>query len=217
MFSSFSIFQLIKNYGHVGYPSPLISISSLSYMLGQYYNVSIIDINKSLFLFKNYFFLMSNIILKGGYLFLVWNSLKYKKYFMKSNFCRFMYKWIPGTITNFRKKKDAFSPLNLKNSSKKKKDQDLRFPNFVINFGFSKNTLIQEGADLPLLFLSVVDTLHNINNFNFFVIYNTKSTNSSFFLYNIFLNFFKKMILIKKSFFFNIFKKRLDLLNGTKR
>lgn len=161
---------------------------------------------------------MSNIILKGGYLFLVWNSLKYKKYFMKSDFCYFMYKWIPGTITNFRKKKDAFNVLNLKNTSKKKvEDQCLRFPNFVINFGFSKNILIQEGVNLPIPFLSVVDTLHNINNFNFFVIYNTRSTNSSFFLYNIFLNFLKKMVLIKKSFFLNIFKKRLNLLNGTKR
>lgn len=48
----------------------LTSMNSLFYILGRYYNISIIDINKSLFLLKNYFFLLSNIILKGGYLFL---------------------------------------------------------------------------------------------------------------------------------------------------
>ena len=47
--------------------------------------------------------------------------------------------------------------------------------------------------------------------------YNTKSDLSSLFLYNIFLSFLEKMISVKRSFFFNIFKKRLVALNGTKR
>jgi hypothetical protein len=77
--------------------------------------------------------------------------------------------------------------------------------------------LAQEGLKLPIPFLSIADTLHNINNFNFFVMYNTKSDLSSLFLYNIFLSFLEKMISVKRSFFFNIFKKRLVALNGTKR
>ena len=61
MISNFSIFQLVKNYGHIGGPSALTNINSLFYIVGRYYNVSIIDINKSLFLFRNYFFLISNV------------------------------------------------------------------------------------------------------------------------------------------------------------
>jgi ribosomal protein S2 len=208
LFINFSIFQLIKNYGHIGYPSALININSLFYMLGKYYNVGIIDIDKSFFLLKNYFFLLSNIILKGGSLFLIWNNLKYKRYFKKSSFCHFIYKWLPGTITNFRKVKKSNLGLG---------DSRIRFPNFIINFGINDSVLVQEGFGLPLPFLSIVDTLHNINNFNFFVIYNTKSIYSSFFLYNVFLNFLEKMISVKQSFFFNIFKKRLVIAGGAKK
>jgi ribosomal protein S2 len=215
LFSNFSIFQLIKNYGHIGYPSALTNVNSLFYILGRYYNISIIDINKSLFLLKNYFFLLSNIILKGGYLFLAWNSLKYKKYTLNCSFCYFIYRWIPGMITNFRKVKKV--DLKKKISPKfKKKITKLRFPNFVINFGFNKNIQSQEGFGLPLPFLSIVDTIHNVGSFNFFILYNTKSMYSSFLLYKIFLDFLEKMIFVKKSFFFNIFKKRLTLFNGTK-
>lgn len=216
MLLNFSIFQLIKNYGHIGYPSTLININSLFYTLGRYYNISIIDMDKSFFLLKNYFFLLSNVILKGGYLFLVWNNLKYGEYFTKYRFCRFIYKWVPGIITNFRKRKHV--DLRSENIYNKKTGaKKIRFPSFVINFGFNKTVLAQEGLKLPIPFLSIADTLHNINNFNFFVMYNTKSDLSSLFLYNIFLSFLEKMISVKRSFFFNIFKKRLVALNGTKR
>lgn len=93
--------------------------------------------------------------------------------------------------------------------------EKLRFPNFVINFGFNRNIETQEGCRLPLPFLSIVDSAHNISNFSFFVLYNTKSVYSSFFLYNVFLNFLNKMSIVKKSFFFNIFKKKLIVINGT--
>jgi len=118
-------------------------------------------------------------------------------------------------ITNFRKVKKV--DLKKKNFPKfKKKIKELRFPNFVINFGFNKNIQSQEGFGLPLPFLSIVDTIHNISSFSFFVLYNTKSVYSSSFLYKVFLDFLEKMIFVKKSFFFNIFKKRLTLSSGTK-
>lgn len=216
MVSNFSIFQLVKNYGHIGGPSALTNINSLFYIVGRYYNVSIIDINKSLFLFRNYFFLISNIILKGGYLFLIWNNQKFSKFSLNCAFCRFIYRWVPGTITNFRKIKKV--DLEKKFSKKHRfynNDEKFRFPNFVINFGFNRNIETQEGCRLPLPFLSIVDTSHNVSNFSFFVLYNTKSIYSSFFLYNIFLDFLDKMSTIKKSFFFNIFKKKLSYIDGT--
>lgn len=208
MFTTFSIFQLIKNYAHIGHPSPRVNINSLFYMLGKYYNVSIIDIDKSLFLLKNYFFLLSNIIIKGGYVFLVWNDLKYKKYSNRISFCHYMYKWVPGTVTNFRE---------IRKKNRKTEEVNIKFPHFVINFGINTSILAQEGRKLPVPFLSIVDTLHNITNFNFFAIYNTKSNYSSFFLYNVFLKFLEKMVSVKKSFFLNIFKKRLVAVSGTKK
>eukprot|EP01089_Gocevia_fonbrunei_P020029 TRINITY_DN729_c0_g2_i3.p2 TRINITY_DN729_c0_g2~~TRINITY_DN729_c0_g2_i3.p2 ORF type:complete len:135 (-),score=4.12 TRINITY_DN729_c0_g2_i3:44-448(-) len=128
-------------------------------MLGKYHNVGIIDIDKSLFLFKNYFFLLSNTILKGGYLFLSWNNLNCKEYTVKFYFCRFIYKWVPGMVTNFRKvKKSDLFLINF--FDEKKGAKRLRFPNFVINFGPNKDISVQEGRRLPLPFLSIVDTLH---------------------------------------------------------
>lgn len=97
------------------------------------------------------------------------------------------------------------------------KAKKLRFPNSVVNFGFNKDIQYQEGFNKALPFFSIVDTTRDINNFNFFMLYNNKSECSSFFLYSIFLNFLKKMISIKKSFFLNIFKKRLITFSGSKK
>lgn len=123
---------------------------------------------------------------------------------------------MPGTITNFRKVKRVNSEKNFSsNRYSFNGGEKLRFPNFVINFGFNRNIETQEGRRLPLPFLSIVDTAHNVSNFSFFVLYNTKSIYSSFFLYNVFLDFLNKMSVVKKSFFFNIFKKKLSVINGT--
>ena len=128
-----------------------------------------------------------------------------------------MYRWVPGTITNFRKVKKINSEKKFSNKQQRpfSGGEKLRFPNFVINFGFNRNIETQEGCRLPLPFLSIVDTAHNISNFSFFVLYNTKSIYSSFFLYNVFLDFLNKMSVVKRSFFFNIFKKKLLIINGT--
>jgi ribosomal protein S2 len=71
---NFTVAQLIKNYCHLGHMSKLLNRNSSYYLLGNYSNVSVIDIERSVILLKYSFNILGRIFLKNGFIAFVVNS-----------------------------------------------------------------------------------------------------------------------------------------------
>jgi ribosomal protein S2 len=71
---NFTTAQLIRNYCHIGHMAKLLNRNSSYYLLGNYFNVSIIDAGRSTILLKYSFNILKKIFLKNGFIAFIVNS-----------------------------------------------------------------------------------------------------------------------------------------------
>lgn len=102
---NFTLSQLIKNYCHLGHMSKLLHKNSGAYLIGNYFGVTIIDVNKTLIFLKYSFNILRSIFFKNGYILFVLNNKNIKlNEFRGIKTARIIYHrgWKSGRISNFK-------------------------------------------------------------------------------------------------------------------
>jgi ribosomal protein S2 len=198
---NFTLFQMTKNYCHLGHESKLLNNNNFSYLLGNYSGISIININKSFIFLKSSFNIISKIFLKNGYICFVINDKGLgfpHKFTDTSNASIFSEtNWKGGTLSNW-------------SSFKNKGPWKLRLPNAIIVSIMKEVDFFGERTrNFPILVLFFIDTIHNVFKFDSPIFINNKSFVSLMYFYYVFYNFINKLYRLKRIKFIEIIKKKI--------
>lgn len=199
--------QLIKFYINIGkYKS--LSFNLKNYIIGNYFNLVIFNLNYLYFSISNFINLFSKILIKFGKVLLlfektnIFKESKYKEFTKKFKFSKnfiCMENWVTGYLTNYRK--------ILPNFKKK-----YFFPDLLLVFKVKNNDKLKSiGNEVKTLYLLGIFfiELHLINYFfNFYFIFiNTSYKCNFFFITLIYMVLLKVDRYIRIKNFFNKVKK----------
>jgi hypothetical protein len=197
----FTLFQMIKNYCHIGYESKLFNNNNSKYMLGNYYGVSIINMNISFVSLKSSFNIIRGLFLKNGFIcFVLGNKNTYfPPKTIKSSQASIIFEsdWKGGTLSNW-------------GSFLHNKLWETRVPSAVlINVMKEANFFGEAIKDYPILVLFFIDTIHDVFKFNTPVFINNKSFITIMYFYFVFYNLIIKFCILKKIKFIEVIKKKV--------
>lgn len=207
----FTFKQLVNSYVHLGSIKSYTNPNMKYYLLGNYFNISIINLNYTISFFKLTLSLIRNNLLKNSKLLVIDESINLKTniqlkesldLIQDRNVYFVFRKWINGLITNKK---------NMKNS------ENIFLPGIpkIFFILFTRDSLskyiFQEIKYLDVLTIKVLDGFQNPRKYFYWIPGNNKSPYSRRFYLYILLILSKKINLLKqKKFFKKLFKKKKE-------
>lgn len=198
-----TLVQLVFAYFHIGFSRKKTNFLLKKFILGFYYNLSIINLNYTVFFLRSLFSIVFQIISKNGkilifseYTNLLTNMSKFLFQFLKIFFC-FKF-WNPGLLTYFQyfKKKINTKYVYLES-----------IPDIILVLSYfyfySVKNLANESAKLFIPISCLIDSSHNPLFLNYFILSNIKSNKSILFYLKLTEQFLIKFFFLKKRLFVN--------------
>lgn len=197
----FTIGQLMNNYFHTSSLKSNSNYSFKKYLLGFYYNISIVNIFYVVFFLKNLISFILTISLKNGKILMYSDLIEQFYYKPKLSwlFCFlgvsfYFQKWRPGFLITLKKKKLFTRYIKI-----------FKIPDLILvgptNNKFTPLNIFKESKKLSIIMFAPVDSSYNLFLFNYFTIINYNSSKSNFFYFKIIESLLIKLFFIKKSFF----------------
>lgn len=210
--------QLLNYYMNINANYMSVNRNNSYYLLGIYYNSSIINLNLALFKIKKNLSLMFSTCIKSHLNVLVVNTLNDKylsksfiKLYKKNFLSYFISSWWNGLLKNFKKFIKYKNKRTSQFSFYKK-----RFPVFVFYINFKKFHIVDHASEAfnseinraSILNLMFVDSSINMDKSPSVVLQNVRNSINNLFLNKIVLSSVKKTFYIKKKkFLFFSYKK----------
>lgn len=216
-----STVQLIYHYFHIGFSKTTSNFLLKKYFLGFYNNITIINLNYTLFFLKLNFSILFTTLIKNGRLLLfseepdLFSKQMIRLYkFFKIYFC--LQRWGSGYLTRFK----TFLRFFTTNYFYMNSVPDIVFNLYFINYHATDN-LSSELKRLVIPSINLIDSIHTFALGDYFTLANAKSIRTA----RCYLNFVNQIIfkaeIKKKLYFFKsmcrwiINKYILNCLNNT--